>query len=74
MIARYALLIAGIALLTITASGYVPKCPVINTKYGTVVGSNELSRNNRSYMSFKGIPYAKPPIGDLRFKVSCLFF
>lgn len=26
-----------------------------------------------SYYSFKGIPYAEPPIGDLRFKVSIFY-
>lgn len=27
----------------------------------------------KSYYSFRGIPYAQAPINDLRFKVSCVF-
>lgn len=73
MIARYTSLIVGIAFFATEALGKVPICPVVNTKYGTVFGSSELSRNNRSYMSFKGIPYAKPPVGELRFQVSFFF-
>lgn len=44
--------------------------PVINTSLGYVQGLQITSAaaNNFSYFSFKGIPYALPPVGDLRFK------
>jgi hypothetical protein len=39
---------------------------------GKVRGSKMSSFNQREFLSFRGIPYAQPPIGELRFKVSCL--
>lgn len=36
---------------------------------GSLKGLTLKSRNGRSYYSFRGIPYAKPPIGELRFEV-----
>lgn len=43
---------------------------IIETNNGLVRGRrNETLLNKVSYYSFKGIPYAKPPIGHLRFKV-----
>ncbi|XP_048526615.1 juvenile hormone esterase [Dendroctonus ponderosae] len=41
--------------------------PVLNTTLGPVKGNWELSSNNIAYVAFTGIPFAKPPIGDLRF-------
>jgi len=41
---------------------------VVQTTTGPVKGE-ELSFENMNYKAFKGIPYAAPPIGDLRFKV-----
>lgn len=41
----------------------------VQTKYGPVKGVLLRSRIGRSFYGFKGIPYAKPPIGKLRFKV-----
>jgi len=42
--------------------------PVVKTKNGKVSGSwDTSSAENRQFASFKGIPYAKPPIGKLRF-------
>ncbi|XP_023317064.1 uncharacterized protein LOC106658523 [Trichogramma pretiosum] len=38
------------------------------TRYGKVQGSTETSITGDEYCAFKGLPYAKPPIGDLRFK------
>jgi len=40
---------------------------------GVIKGQILKSRNGRFYYSYTGIPYAKPPIGELRFKVYNLF-
>lgn len=43
---------------------------VVNTVNGLVRGKKFLTLyESKPYYSFKGIPYAKPPLGDLRFKV-----
>ena len=40
---------------------------VVKTNYGRVRGMRE-NVNGKYVDSFLGIPYAKPPVGDLRFK------
>lgn len=43
---------------------------LVNTTNGQVQGvRNTTLLNGIPFYSFKGIPYAKPPINDLRFKV-----
>lgn len=44
--------------------------PILNTTLGPIKGNWELSSNNIAYMAFTGIPFAKPPVGQLRFAVS----
>lgn len=47
--------------------------PIVYTQSGIVRGRQRLTLFNRKpYNSFEGIPYAKPPIGELRFKV-CIY-
>ena len=44
---------------------------IVQTNNGLVRGKQLLTLfDNVPYYAFKGIPYAKPPIGDLRFKVN----
>lgn len=44
---------------------------VVNTEYGLVRGKlNTTFLEAKPYYYFKRIPYAKAPIGELRFKVS----
>lgn len=46
---------------------------LVQTKSGPVRGLCKTTIDNLNYVSFQGIPYAQPPIGELRFKVSlCL--
>ncbi|KAK9502365.1 hypothetical protein O3M35_011154 [Rhynocoris fuscipes] len=39
-----------------------------NTTEGPVTGFQIKSRTGRNFMAFGGIPYAKPPVGELRFE------
>ncbi|XP_033222593.1 esterase FE4-like [Belonocnema kinseyi] len=41
--------------------------PVVNIDQGLVRGNIFESKNGRSFSAFRGIPYAEPPIGNLRF-------
>ena len=60
--------IIPILLFTITLIRYKDAVEV-TIEQGTLRGSIFLSRNNTEYYGFLGIPFAKPPVGDLRFKV-----
>lgn len=44
--------------------------PVVEIADGLLVGTNEVTDNGTRYSAFRGIPYAEPPLGDLRFAVS----
>lgn len=43
--------------------------PLVNIHQGQLKGKHFLSRSGRNFFAFQGIPYAKPPVGNLRFKV-----
>ncbi|XP_032510776.2 carboxylic ester hydrolase-like isoform X2 [Danaus plexippus] len=42
--------------------------PIVHVKEGKLRGCVKKLHNGQEYFSFKGIPYAQPPVGDLRFK------
>lgn len=47
---------------------------IVDTSYGQIRGARKTTLiKNIDFYSFKGIPYAKSPTGDLRFKVSVFF-
>ncbi|KOB71341.1 Uncharacterized protein OBRU01_13925 [Operophtera brumata] len=41
---------------------------VVTVKQGKIKGSVQKLLDGSPYLSFKGIPYAQPPVGDLRFR------
>lgn len=44
---------------------------IVNTEYGRVRGCvSRTLLKKRDIVAFTGIPYAKPPVGKLRFEVS----
>lgn len=46
------------------------KYKVTNTNYGPVKGMKLLSKyDGKEFYSYRGIPYAKPPVGELRYRV-----
>ncbi|KAI7815083.1 carboxylesterase [Rhyzopertha dominica] len=42
--------------------------PVVDTPLGKVRGTYKKSFSGKTYAAFQGIPYAKPPVGELRFE------
>lgn len=50
----------------------------IETRQGSLKGLIQQAGSTRNFYSFRGIPYAKPPVGHLRFKVRgnklCYFY
>lgn len=47
-----------------------PDTTIVETSFGPVRGIKRTSAVGDQFFSFRGIPYAKPPVGELRFKVS----
>lgn len=43
--------------------------PVVRTKYGQIRGLWSKSAHNIPIANFLGVPYARPPVKNLRFKV-----
>lgn len=42
--------------------------PIVSTKVGQIKGNYMKSKNDREFLAFRGIRYAKPPVEELRFR------
>lgn len=47
--------------------------PTLRVAHGLLQGAWKVSTKGRSYASFQGVPYARPPIGKYRFRVSLFY-
>lgn len=43
--------------------------PIVKLRLGAVTGTTMTTRLGKQFDAFRGIPYAQPPVGPLRFKV-----
>lgn len=43
---------------------------IVETRAGKVQGAQQRNFEGNDFYAFRGIPYAQPPIGELRFQVS----
>ena len=60
----------GIVLLILGACyAQVPVDPEVETAYGTVRGKAVALSSGSPINTYLGVPYAKAPVGDLRFQV-----
>ena len=64
-------LMLQLAILALATSGYADDGQnnlVIETRTGQVEGQRQVAANGAQVDMFWGIPYAEPPLGDLRFR------
>ena len=50
--------------------GSYDEVPLVTVMQGALRGHYFTSRKGRQFVGFQGVPYAKPPLGELRFRVS----
>lgn len=55
--------------VSLLALVYSQANPLVITKYGPVVGTSYTTTNGATVTEFIGVPFAAPPVGNLRFEV-----
>uniref|UniRef100_T1GWE1 Carboxylesterase type B domain-containing protein n=1 Tax=Megaselia scalaris TaxID=36166 RepID=T1GWE1_MEGSC len=67
---KQTLFILSIFLFCEIVFGFTSKSLKVKFQHGGVlIGKHKITVNGRHVRAFTGIPYAKPPVGELRFKL-----
>jgi Carboxylesterase type B len=64
------LLVGLLCVFVIASRGLCLEVPLVHIENGAVSGTYKLSTGGNRFLSFEGIPYARPPVGKYRFRVS----
>ncbi|KAJ3667200.1 hypothetical protein Zmor_002600 [Zophobas morio] len=54
--------------LSLLALGFSQQSVIVELPHGKIQGKQSLTFNNKTFYSFVKVPYASPPVGELRFK------
>ena len=68
---NFHLLIVIWSVLSVSCLDFHP--PYVKTPVGGIKGYYKQSAERRQYAAYEGIPYALPPVGELRFQVKELY-
>ncbi|KAF2903952.1 hypothetical protein ILUMI_02214 [Ignelater luminosus] len=71
IVMKFTILILVLCGIVLAEDATLEKCvrpPMVTTDLGTIKGVTDRTLFGRQFYSFKGIRYAEPPVGDLRFK------
>lgn len=69
MFNRFWYLIFTIVFLSASHCVYCDSSPTVALSLGKIRGENVKTNSGVNYYSFRGIPFAEPPVGELRFAV-----
>lgn len=73
----YKLIFVSISTCLLCNNVFCEENPIVETKHGQIAGKvSKTLFKNVDYYGFKGIPFAEPPLGELKFMVGtfCSFY
>lgn len=69
----FSVLLSILVLVCYVSAVIIEKNPTVKLDLGRLQGNYMTTRKGLKHYAFRGIPYAEPPVGQLRFKVEqCL--
>jgi hypothetical protein len=70
---KYVIMATTLGFVSYVFTGFgllTPDAPIVEISTGKVQGLARNSRDGHRYYEYLGIPYAKPPVNELRFEVT----
>ena len=69
IVMRRSCVVAVLAALSVGVGSY-DNAPQVTVVQGALRGLYLTSRKGRQFVGFQGVPYAKPPLGEMRLRVN----